>query len=356
MSKRTTSKRSTKATRLQLDGIDLRKFFKEHERFVKVSFLSALKKGLKVEEVVAERHFQSALNLSYIVEAGFIGLFPGVQVYTVQTWKSSEPRQQLKTSGLLPFLEPSGIILQFVPLAFPQFTIRFTLRLRLQVFAAQLQISQKPASWKRPEKREKGRTVGLSIRGDWPLLASRFRPQARSRLLKGKINGAKRNSLREPLKRPENKEHYFNNMAKIILYFDGACEPFNPGGNIGCGYYSHYEQTPQVRIFEGSWFVGKSPLNSNNVAEYLALCLGLEKLLKLNLNNEPLLVKGDSQLVIKQMSGEWRIKDGLYRDQALSAQKLVSQFSNIRFMWIARELNAEADKLSKLKIENNGER
>lgn len=48
MSKRTTSKRSTKATRLQLDGIDLRKFFKEHERFVKVSFLSALKKGLKV--------------------------------------------------------------------------------------------------------------------------------------------------------------------------------------------------------------------------------------------------------------------------------------------------------------------
>lgn len=83
MSKRTTSERSTKATRLQLDGIDLRKFFKEHERFVKVSFLSALKKGLKVEEVVAERHFQSALNLSYIVEAGFIGLFPGVQVYTV---------------------------------------------------------------------------------------------------------------------------------------------------------------------------------------------------------------------------------------------------------------------------------
>lgn len=260
------------------------------------------------------------------------------------------------TSGLLPFLERLGIILQFVPLAFPQFTIRFTLRLRLQVFAAQLQTSQKPASWKRPEKREKGRTVGLSIRGDWPLLASRFRPQERSRLLKGKINGIKRNSLREPLKRPENKEHYFNNMAKIILYFDGACEPFNPGGNIGCGYYSHYEETPQVRIFEGSWFVGKSPLNSNNVAEYLALCLGLEKLLKLNLNNEPLLVKGDSQLVIKQMSGEWRIKDGLYRDQALSAQKLVSQFSNIRFMWIARELNAEADKLSKLKIENNGER
>ena len=91
---------------------------------------------------------------------------------------------------------------------------------------------------------------------------------------------------------------------------------------------------------------------SSNVAEYSALIYALQYLVKEGLNRETIVVRGDSALVIKQMSGHMRIgRKGLYRPFAFKAMDLVSEFSNIKFAWIPREFNTQADELSTMIIE-----
>jgi len=60
------------------------------------------------------------------------------------------------------------------------------------------------------------------------------------------------------------------------------------------------DETP---IFTLGRFIGR---HTNNVAEYTALITGLEEALRLGVRK--LIVRGDSQLVIKQMLGEYRVK------------------------------------------------
>lgn len=136
-------------------------------------------------------------------------------------------------------------------------------------------------------------------------------------------------------------------MKTIILHFDGSCEPVNPGGNIGCGFYAHYEGKPESLIVQGSEKHPSSPQNSNNVAEYMALKYGLEALLSLGLSENRVEVRGDSMLVIQQMSGAWKIKKGMYKPFAVEAYETVCRFSHIAFQWIPREQNESADNLSK---------
>jgi ribonuclease HI len=50
------------------------------------------------------------------------------------------------------------------------------------------------------------------------------------------------------------------------------------------------------------------------------------------------------------MTNQWRIHNGLYYKYAIKAKELVSKFPNIKFNWIPRELNTEADELSKSEL------
>lgn len=132
-------------------------------------------------------------------------------------------------------------------------------------------------------------------------------------------------------------------------YFDGACEPINPGGHIGWGAYIEdadgkwqWQDRGFVSMFEGD--------TSNNKAEYLALKAILVQLEKTGKTSAKIIIHGDSDLVCKQMRGEWRIKAGYYVETALECQLLFAQFSNLSIYWIPRELNEEADYLSKLAI------
>lgn len=134
------------------------------------------------------------------------------------------------------------------------------------------------------------------------------------------------------------------------MNFDGACEPVNPGGNMGFGTLI-VDLGSGETIYEGSGFSPASPLNSNNVAEYLALIQGFEWLIENGLQNSKIKVLGDSQLVIKQMSGEWPAKKGLYVPHYQRAIKLRIKFPNITFNWIPRNENAGADKLSKAHVQ-----
>jgi ribonuclease HI len=134
-------------------------------------------------------------------------------------------------------------------------------------------------------------------------------------------------------------------MEKITLNFDGSCEPINPGGRMGFGVF--ITQNGKVLHEEGI-FAEASPLNSNNVAEYMALCNGLQWLVDNGYSEAPIDVAGDSMLVIKQLSGEWRAKGGMYYSAFTKACQLRDQFTNISFRWIGRDKNAEADARSRV--------
>jgi probable phosphoglycerate mutase len=87
----------------------------------------------------------------------------------------------------------------------------------------------------------------------------------------------------------------------------------------------------------------------SDVAEYRAILLGLKRLLDLGYQHESIQWYNDSEFVMNQMQGTWKIRFGkAYTELALEAKQLLKQFSNITFTWIPREENQEADALSKL--------
>ena len=133
-------------------------------------------------------------------------------------------------------------------------------------------------------------------------------------------------------------------MRKLICYCDGACEPVNPYGHMGIGAVI-FENGKSV--FEYSKHIPASKQNSNNVAEYLAVHAVLDWLIQQELTNEEILVRGDSKLSMMQCAGEWNINKGIYVSLAHEARRKITPFSNIRFEWVPREMNENADNLSK---------
>jgi len=83
---------------------------------------------------------------------------------------------------------------------------------------------------------------------------------------------------------------------------------------------------------------------TNNYAEYVCLIKALEYLG--SLRDEKITVFSDSRLLVNQMKGEWRFKKGAYREKYIEAKELAGRFSDLRFEWIPREKNSEADELT----------
>ncbi len=83
---------------------------------------------------------------------------------------------------------------------------------------------------------------------------------------------------------------------------------------------------------------------TNNVAEYSALIEGLR--LALDHGVSELEVFSDSELLVRQLKGEWRIKDERLRLLAAEARALLGRFASASIAHVPRELNAEADKLA----------
>jgi len=65
-------------------------------------------------------------------------------------------------------------------------------------------------------------------------------------------------------------------------------------------------------------------------------------------------IMGDSNLVIQQMFGSWKIKKGLYAPLAYKAHELLTCFTNIRGEWMRRDQNDVADRLSKAALKRAG--
>ena len=97
-------------------------------------------------------------------------------------------------------------------------------------------------------------------------------------------------------------------------------------------------------------FHKESDKSSNNMAEYLALGYALLVVGQLYPNADKVTVIGDSQLVINQMSGKWRIKEGSYVDEAHRALAMLRQLqkrSKVELKWVPREDNTQADSVSR---------
>ena len=82
---------------------------------------------------------------------------------------------------------------------------------------------------------------------------------------------------------------------------------------------------------------------TNNVAEYSALIFGLEKAVELCVGE--LEVISDSELMVKQMRGEYKIKNEALRELSLRASRLARELGSVTYTAVRREHNKLADQL-----------
>ena len=133
----------------------------------------------------------------------------------------------------------------------------------------------------------------------------------------------------------------------ITIYFDGLCYPKNPGGVAGYGYLVYRDSEPIWRGFGG---VGEGRGMTNNVAEYEALMAAAQWLVDEGIEDR-ILIKGDSELVIKQMKGQYKVSSATSKKYVPEIKRLL-QGKDVSFSWVPREENEEADKLSRMGYES----
>jgi ribonuclease HI len=148
--------------------------------------------------------------------------------------------------------------------------------------------------------------------------------------------------------KPQEKTFVPDGKANLYGWFDGSCEPVNPGGRGGWGIV--LKNSLGETVFADGGKLGSGPEMSNNVAEYHAVSVLLELIGTVAAPGWKVVVMGDSKLVINQLSGEWRVNGGLYKPYFYRAkadlEKLKVAGIKVAFEWVRREENAEADTLS----------
>lgn len=148
--------------------------------------------------------------------------------------------------------------------------------------------------------------------------------------------------------RQEGPRHDDRNIAvlvagqKTILFTDGASRG-NPG-LAGAGYLVTLADGTVVR--EGKRFLGE---RTNNEAEYDALIDGLQLAQKLGCRE--LEVRADSQLMIRQLTGHYRVKNQRLIPLVLAVKKLAAAFDRISYVHIPRSDNQLADALANQAID-----
>ena len=126
-------------------------------------------------------------------------------------------------------------------------------------------------------------------------------------------------------------------IDKIIICTDGAAR-----GNPGPAAIGATLKDEKGNLIAGiSSRIGRT---TNNQAEYRAVITALERALKLGAKNVEL--RADSELVIKQINGKYRVKNAALRPLYLQVVKLVGSLDSFKASYIPRERNAEADALA----------
>jgi ribonuclease HI len=132
-------------------------------------------------------------------------------------------------------------------------------------------------------------------------------------------------------------------MKKIIIFTDGGSRG-NPGpGAVGIVFCNEKGQ-PFKKYSE---YLGENI--TNNEAEYKAVIFALKKFKALFgkkiADKSEVEIKSDSELLIRQLNGEYKILDGKIQTLFLEIWNLKIDFKKVKFSLISREKNKEADRL-----------
>lgn len=124
---------------------------------------------------------------------------------------------------------------------------------------------------------------------------------------------------------------------KLIIHTDGGSRG-NPG-IAGAGVVISEADGPEV--FAAGFFLGKT---TNNVAEYTGLVKGLEAAVELNADEVNVFL--DSELLVKQMNGQYKVKSPILKPLYDQAQQLLSNFKRSKIAHVYREHNSDADSFA----------
>ncbi|MCC6739960.1 MAG: ribonuclease HI family protein [Planctomycetia bacterium] len=135
----------------------------------------------------------------------------------------------------------------------------------------------------------------------------------------------------------------------LIINVDGGSR-----GNPGPAATGVVISTPDgVEILTRGEYIGET---TNNVAEYKALLDALKRAPDYlrKVSAPEIEVRSDSELLVKQMKGEYRIKNAGLKPLAVEAQRLMRGFAKVRFVHVYREDNGRADRLCNLAMNARG--
>jgi len=127
-------------------------------------------------------------------------------------------------------------------------------------------------------------------------------------------------------------------------YIDGGARG-NPGP---AGYGVHIEQADGT-IIELKEYLGRQ---TNNVAEYKGLLAALRWAVEHGVSR--LLIRSDSELLVRQMRGEYRVRNPGLQPLYDEAQSLMRRIGTVTFEHVRRELNADADRLANEAMDEGG--
>jgi len=134
---------------------------------------------------------------------------------------------------------------------------------------------------------------------------------------------------------------------RLVLYFDGASRK-NPRGPAGCGWtlYKMNQNADDQWIASGYKYLGYKV--TSNQAEYLGLNAALNYIVRKSITCKELNIRGDSQLVIKHLTGEYEVRNdklrpryNLVKHKLNNIDKKVVHYNHVR-----RSSNREADALA----------
>jgi ribonuclease HI len=125
-------------------------------------------------------------------------------------------------------------------------------------------------------------------------------------------------------------------VTRAVLRTDGGARG-NPGP-AGCGFVIEIDDT---QVCGGGRYLGEA---TNNIAEYEALIWGLENVAALG--HAEVSVFADSELVVKQLNGQYRVKNAGLKPLFLKAMALLRSFDEATVAHVRREQNQAADALA----------
>ena len=124
--------------------------------------------------------------------------------------------------------------------------------------------------------------------------------------------------------------------GRAHLYFDGASR-----GNPGPAAIGWVLVSGDGIVAEAGERIGQA---TNNLAEYEALVAGLEAAVEYGFDE--IVIRGDSELIVKQVRGEWDTNDPALRERRVRARELLMRFDEWSISHVPRELNDRADDLA----------